>query len=289
MRNVNKKNIKGVDTSFGREFPDIDIAYSETPEEVWKRISGKIEHKEEIKLTSNKRWMPLYRSAASILLLIGTTWGVLSYTKTVEVDPSGTILVDLPDGSTVLAKNSSKVRFRPYGWYFQRKVSFSGEGFFRVKKGSRFVVESPMGSTEVLGTSFNVLAYKETFEVACYTGKVKVVTKDHEEVVVLHPKDSMTKLGDDKVALRKQNTELSAQPSWMEQKFSFHRRSIYYIITRLELEYNVKIEVPKDLGFRSTLIFNRPKTIYNALNLVCKPLGLSFVEEKKGFFVLTKP
>ena len=53
-------------------------------------------------------------------------------------------------------------------------MHFTGEGFFSVQKGSRFKVVSQQGIVEVLGTQFNILSRKGTYEVACVEGKVKV-------------------------------------------------------------------------------------------------------------------
>ncbi|QZT37961.1 FecR family protein [Halosquirtibacter xylanolyticus] len=288
MRNENKNRLQQEEECLEHEFPDIKISYSESPEEIWRRMSKELPKRELEKTNSKTIRMPWFYWAASILIFVGVGWTAIGYQSEFVVDEL-TQLIKLPDGSTVLAKKNSVITYRPLGWYLEREVDFDGEGFFKVMKGSQFTVQSDLGKTQVLGTSFNVLSSDGTFEVACYTGKVKVTANgDHEEIVLLLPKDSMTKLGKEKVKVRKQNKELSSKPSWVDQKFSFHQRSVYYISKRLEIEYGVKITVPVGLELKSTIIFDRPNTIYNALNLVCKPLGLSFVEEKEDYFVLTK-
>ncbi|QZE15401.1 FecR family protein [Halosquirtibacter laminarini] len=288
MRNGKNNRTNDCDPFNVQDFPDIKVTYAETPEEIWARISQRIGSAESTAQSPPKMIsMRILYWAASILLIVGASWGSFRFTRTVTItgDP---VVVSLPDGSTVFAKNNSKVSYKPLGWYLSRELNFQGEGFFKVKKGSRFTVRSNMGMTQVLGTSFNILAVDNTFEVSCFTGRVAVTTNDREKVVVLHPKDSMIKLGEKKAKVIKQNKDLMDEPSWLVKKFTFHQRSIYYIVKYLEIEYNVKIDVPEDLDLKSTLVFDRPESIKSALNLVCKPLGLSFVEKNLDHFVLTK-
>lgn len=61
----------------------------------------------------------------------------------------------LPDGSVVRLNSVSRLSYKPLGWYFSRSAELSGEAFFEVEKGSKFTIYSMLGSTSVLGTSFN--------------------------------------------------------------------------------------------------------------------------------------
>ncbi|MEM9931461.1 MAG: FecR domain-containing protein, partial [Bacteroidota bacterium] len=81
---------------------------------------------------------------------------------------------ELPDGSVVYANAVTTLSYSPQEWSSARDVQLKGEAFFEVEKGSNFTVNTPQGTVEVLGTSFNVLAREDIFEVICYTGKVRV-------------------------------------------------------------------------------------------------------------------
>lgn len=69
----------------------------------------------------------------------------------------------LPDGSEVWINSKSTLSFADNFGVGQRKVSLSGEAYFSVKKidGIPFIVEVGGRSIKVLGTEFNVKAYKE--------------------------------------------------------------------------------------------------------------------------------
>lgn len=69
----------------------------------------------------------------------------------------------LPDGSEVWINSKSTLSFSDNFGVGQRKVSLSGEAYFSVKKmdGVPFIVEVGGRSVKVLGTEFNVKAYKE--------------------------------------------------------------------------------------------------------------------------------
>lgn len=84
------------------------------------------------------------------------------------------ILVMLPDGSSVNLNRQSSITFKRRGWMQNRIVQLEGEGFFSVKKGNPFTVNTLKGQVKVLGTSFNVKAGQEAFEVKCLSGRVSV-------------------------------------------------------------------------------------------------------------------
>ncbi len=56
------------------------------------------------------------------------------------------------------------------------------EGFFKVQKGNKFIVHTPAGDVEVMGTSFNVFAREEASKVSCVTGKLSRIEKGRKEM-----------------------------------------------------------------------------------------------------------
>lgn len=84
------------------------------------------------------------------------------------------VLVTLPDGSSVNLNRQSSITFKKRGWTQNRVVQLEGEGFFSVRKGNPFTVNTLKGQVKVLGTSFNVKAGEEAFEVKCLSGRVSV-------------------------------------------------------------------------------------------------------------------
>ena len=95
--------------------------------------------------------------------------------------------VILPDGSIAQLNGSSTLKYHPYWWNISRNISLEGEAFFEVAKGSKFSVESKNGTTSVLGTSFNIYARSNQYEVVCVTGKVWVENATGEVSTIITP------------------------------------------------------------------------------------------------------
>ncbi|MCF0040517.1 FecR family protein [Dyadobacter fanqingshengii] len=99
----------------------------------------------------------------------------------------------LPDSSTVWLSPGATLSYRKA--FNERKVRFSGEGFFDVKpdKLHPFEIFSGEMKTRVLGTSFNVRANagEATCQVTVVTGVVEVESVKEKKPVVLRPKQQV--------------------------------------------------------------------------------------------------
>lgn len=144
---------------------------------LWDKIETEIATETKLVPINKKRriaaWLP-YAAAAAIAGLLFFVFydpGLDIETNYAEVKKH-----TLPDGSIVALNAASKIKYDPDTWETNRKVKLEGEAFFEVEKGARFVVETPTGQVEVLGTSFNVYARETDLEVECFTGKVAVQT-----------------------------------------------------------------------------------------------------------------
>ena len=111
------------------------------------------------------------------------------YEKVASVQGKETI--ELDDGSLITLNEGSTLRYSVKK-RSERKVFLSGEAFFEVARDSLrpFIVVADETVVEVLGTSFNVRAYKEneTIEVTVQSGMVSMTgRKSTEEQLVLQP------------------------------------------------------------------------------------------------------
>jgi len=151
---------------------------------------------------SSRFWQfPLFQWAASIVLLLGIGWGALTYFRSPEIAFEGgemeMVLKDnyleqtnqttqvqriaLQDGSTIMLYPKSRVRY-PQPFRAQlREVYLEGKAFFDITKNPQqpFWVYTDHISTQVLGTSFMVLAFADAEEakVVVKTGRVSVFTR----------------------------------------------------------------------------------------------------------------
>ena len=125
--------------------------------------------------------------AAAICITILSTWMVMNDREPAEemvtyeefTTPSGQrAMVKLHDGTTVWLNARSTLRYPNHFAREERKVELDGEAFFDVEHNEHkpFVVSTEKLDIKVLGTKFNVFAYKgrEEFNTALLEGSVKV-------------------------------------------------------------------------------------------------------------------
>ncbi|MFD1140512.1 FecR family protein [Larkinella insperata] len=105
----------------------------------------------------------------------------------------------LPDNSTVWMHSGAAITYPKQFDKAKRLVTFSGEGFFEVKKNPAqpFLIQSGEMQIKVLGTSFNVKAPEShtVFKISVVTGRVQVSAPDpqqKEQQVILKPQQQAT-------------------------------------------------------------------------------------------------
>lgn len=205
----------------------------------------------------------------------------IAFTLIKEVIKGEQDKVLLPDGSIVWLNAASRL-YQQGDWSDQRSLKLEGEGFFEVKKGSKFTVTTEYGLVEVLGTSFNISAHKgEPYKVSCATGRVKVIVDGNSSTTleeVLIPGEQV-ELKSNK--LSKSSTVKKATFSeWKEGVFKFKQASLLIVSKELGRQFNVSVEVGKDVDKLFTGSFSN-QNIDNALQTVCIQLGLTY-EIKEG-------
>ena len=159
-------------------------------EQIWLQIAPEL-RKDTILVPQLKRqpdytWMKI---AASVLLVAaaGMLWYKHEQPKPKQVIAYSNIstaagerkVVTLSDGSSLTLNSASSIRIAT-DFSMRRKVQIiDGEVYFSVKHDTKkpFIIQSGVMTTQVLGTSFNIRAYKELnkFSVGVTSGKVGVM------------------------------------------------------------------------------------------------------------------
>lgn len=160
----------------------------------------------------------------------------------------------LPDGSTVVLNACSSLRYPNKFVADNRMIEIKGEAFFQVSKDKDhpFIVHTDQGDVKVLGTSFDVKAYKDDklFSVSVKTGKVEVKMK--ESLMRLLPNECLIYNKENgEITKRKDNAEKIT--SWIEGGLYFNNTPIQSIILELERMYGCKIELDSNCVFDETL------------------------------------
>lgn len=265
-------------------FRKAEVPYKKSKEEIWSELESKLSPEE----TSKRPWFFHHRIslaiAASLIILLGIIGLMRFYTTTINNPAGRHLLATLPDGSTVELNASSAISFKPYWWRFSRTVHFEGEGFFRVQKGDKFTVVSRLASTQVLGTSFNIYARDNQYQVTCHTGKVKVISKNKDEGILSPGYEAKLSLDGKVIIYKRADTKSSI--SWIDNKFIFTAVPLKRVFEEIARQYNVNITMPDNLNFNYTGYFTKDKSVDSVMGLVCKPFGLSFVPKSGDRFVV---
>lgn len=161
----------------------------------WSRFSDKLDRRSE-KLRLEPFRHGFLRVAAVILIGLAGVGGWLAvkeYSGYVKYSSGQTKeVIELDDGSLITLNEGSTLKYSASKKSNERKVFLTGEAFFEVVRDSLrpFIVVADETVVEVLGTSFNVRAYKETetIEVTVQSGRVSLTgRRSPEEQLVLQP------------------------------------------------------------------------------------------------------
>lgn len=169
---------------------------------------------------------------------------------TLIVGRGGEYQLTLSDGTVVWLNSESSLRYPVHFTGERREVELKGEGFFKVNhdEAMPFIVKSGDFDVEVLGTSFDIMNYKDEryARVTLATGKLKVSKGDKHAVI--HP-DQQVQLGRDEFEVR--DVDARYYTSWIESKFMFDDESLEVIVRKLARWYNLDYEF-KDTTLTST-------------------------------------
>ncbi len=287
MENKRKHNASQTGNETIYNFPEIDLHYPVTKEEIWNRISAKLDS--DRYLTRKKFTLASYpfALAASILLLLGITLFMKFHTVTTYCPSGQHLTVSLPDHSNVELNAESSISYYPYRMKFDRSINLKGEAYFKVNPGKRFKVISKNGETVVLGTTFNVYARDGNYNVSCFTGSVKVISALNKESVILHPSQQAIIQPDGTFKLIQMN-DTDASKAWMQNMFVFTAAPLKAVIQEIERQYNIKIKTEGDYPLTYTGNFNKSISEKEVLDLLCTSLNLKFEVKSNGEYLIYK-
>ena len=151
----------------------------------------------------------------------------------------------LSDGTRVWLNSESELEFPVFFGKGERVVRLGGEAFFEVTPDAArpFIVRTNDIRTRVLGTSFNIKAYKNEADVitTLFTGKVDVASlADTTGKVVLSPgKQAGWNPQTGKLSVSEAN--LDNVIAWKEGMFVFNKENIEVVTRQIERWYGVKL------------------------------------------------
>lgn len=185
------------------------------------------------------------------------------------------LLVLLPDKSTVILEPNSYLVYNEGDFGRQRRLYLSGEAFFEVERQEPhvpFVVNTDHITTQVLGTSFRVMASGEqsAYRVTVSTGLVEVKSKE----TVLHVAANEEAVFEVAKSQLSQETMLEHAPlsqEAVEEIFDFQAAPLDSVVTTLAAKYKVSISISNpDLAKRTITASLGELHLYEKLELISK-------------------
>jgi len=155
----------------------------------------------------------------------------------------------LSDGTSLWINSGSTVVYPSAFAQNKREIYVEGEIFADVSRDESrpFIVTTNKLDIQVLGTTFNVSAYKEekTVNVVLVSGSVDVKPKNGKTTRI-KPSQLFT-LAEDQTATLK-TVDVENYISWRDGKYIFHNEPIENILLRLSRYYNVTMVLPTSVS-----------------------------------------
>lgn len=242
---------------------------------------------------------PLIKYAAIVLFIVSTSLAVyyyadqfisqnIRYTE-IMIGNGEKKQIELPDGTKVMLNSGSYLKYPNRFVGNDRKVEIDGEAFFNVThdKSKPFIIKAEGANIKVLGTSFNVKAYKkdELLSVSVKTGKVQVDM--HEAMMRLNPNEQ--------VILNKQSGEFSKRiekidqaTAWMKGELYFDKTPIKSVVRELCRIYNCEIILEPGIKFDDYIYGEHDnKNLKSVLESIQFATGIKYRDEN-GKIILYK-
>ena len=164
--------------------------------------------------------------------------------NSLSIPRKGEFTLVLSDGTKIWLNSESEVEYPIVFPSGERRIRLQGEAYFQVAsdKSSPFIIEMGKVQVQVLGTSFNIKAYKNEADVitTLFTGKVDVASlADTTGKVVLSP-GKQAGWNPQTGNLSVSEANLDNVIAWKEGMFVFNKENIEVVTRQIERWYGVK-------------------------------------------------
>ncbi len=204
--------------------------------------------------------------------------------NTLVIPRGGHYQIMLADGTKVWLNAESSLRYPVGVGSGRRVVELSGEAYFEVQniKDKPFVVMANGMEVEVLGTSFNIQAYRDEYEIVTtlLSGSVSVSSAGVSKV--LSPgQQTVVRREDDRFEIYDATDDMERVLAWKNGLFMFERDDITSVMRQLSRWYDVDVIYENhkpDIRFGGAM--QRNLTLSQVLNALEKSLVHFRVENR---------
>lgn len=214
-------------------------------------------------------------------------------------NPNGLIsTITLPDSSRVILNNNSKLTYPSTFTGDSRRITLEGEAYFEVKTDSLipFIVSVDRLDVKVLGTKFNLKAYKNNPEtiLSLKEGVIEAITNHAlddttKETIRMQPGDQLL-LNKINGSLERKKIEGEWYAAWTEGKLVYRNESLHRIIDDIEQRFNVVIEITdSNLSHEKYFVsFLHGENIQQMLDLLCYKRDWKYKKYDESHFHIYK-
>jgi transmembrane sensor len=214
-------------------------------------------------------------------------------TKTLSKDSFNTLSTSkgmqfqlvLPDGSHVWLNSASSIKYPVAFSGSKREVELTGQAYFDIAqdKAKPFVVKAGRIQIDVLGTSFDVMAYADEpmVQASLFHGAVKVSAKDKS--LVLQPGQQVVC---DAVTMKAREANLEVVGAWRKGMFLFKKTRLEEIMRQIARWYDVDVEYQgamPDISFTGAL--SRKDDAQQLLDILESTNNVHFITQGKKIIV----
>ena len=209
------------------------------------------------------------------------------------IPKGGQFFVELSDGTKVWLNSDSKLKY-PVSFIKgnPREIELVyGEAYFEVSKsikhnGDGFILKTNEQSINVLGTMFNVKAYRDENEIITTLIEGSVRVSNHINKSVLKP-GQQSKLSQARNDFEISTVEIEEFVSWRKGEFSFTNKPLKEIMRVLSRWYDVDIfiknEEMKGVGF--TGVISKQQSLEYILEIIQKTNNMSYKIKNKYIII----
>lgn len=252
-----------------------DPEYISRRHEDFSKVSS--ERKKETDRSGNSkivRWAAAFLAAAAILLLaLFIPHKRTPSIKTFIAPQKGISVLELPDGSKVWMKSASSITYPERFYGPDRKIAFSGEGYFEVSpaEDNPFVVDADGFMVKVTGTKFNLKSYRDDKYIlaALIEGEVSVIYADslgveNEDRMVGGQLSVFDKSSRSNSVVK---TNTSIYSSWIGGVYSFESETLESILREVCRYYGYNLIV-SDSSVKDRVLSGRLRMGDNAASII---------------------
>jgi len=183
----------------------------------------------------------------------------------------GQYQITLSDGTKVWLNAATSLRFPRFFNGSERTVNLDGEAYFEVapNKKKPFIVRTAAQKISVLGTHFNVSAYRQDIasSVTLLDGKVRVAVAGNERLTAVLKPGQQSVVAEKQIKVAEVNVDDFV--AWKQGEFMFNNEDLEGVMQKLARWYDLEISVAGDLkGLRIWGSASRKDSFQQVLRLI---------------------